>query len=150
MNIQNLIETLKRHEGLELKPYTDTVGKLTIGVGRNLSDNGISELEADFLLENDIMNAYSDLVDVIGLKTFDELGEIRQGVLINMIFNLGKPRFRTFKKMIAAVKADDPEEVAVQMQDSRWFNQVKGRGIELVWQFRHNKIGAQDLWQRAG
>ena len=141
MDFKVLSEQLKRHEGLKLKPYTDTVGKLTIGVGRNLEDVGISRIEAEFLLENDIMNAYGDIFDVIGQKVFEALSEVRQGVLLNMIFNLGKPRFRTFKKMIAAVKADDPEEVAVQMQDSRWFNQIGGRGVELVWQMRYNQYG---------
>lgn len=50
-----LKDMLIRHEGLKLKPYRDTVGKLTIGAGRNLNDLGISEREAMFLLDNDIM-----------------------------------------------------------------------------------------------
>ena len=93
------------------------------------------------MLNNDIMSAFGDVIAVIGKDVFEGLSEIRQGVLLNMMFNLGMPRFRTFKKMIAAIRADDPEEVAVQMQDSRWFNQVGDRGVELVWQFRNNRFG---------
>ena len=141
MDYKVLSEQLKRHEGLRLKPYLDTVGETSIGFGRNLSDMGITEAEAKFLLDNDIMSSFADVVAVIGKDVFEGLSEVRQGVLVNMIFNLGMPRFRTFKKMIAAIKADDPEEAAVQMQDSRWFNQVGGRGIELVWQFRNNRFG---------
>ena len=47
---------LVRHEGLRLKPYRCTAGKLTIGIGRNLDDCGISQTEAYLLLENDIRN----------------------------------------------------------------------------------------------
>jgi hypothetical protein len=49
-----LAELLSRFEGLRLKPYRDTVGKLTIGFGRNLEEKGISQLEAEFLLYQDI------------------------------------------------------------------------------------------------
>ena len=37
---------LIEHEGLEQKVYRCTAGKLTIGVGRNLEDKGITEEEA--------------------------------------------------------------------------------------------------------
>jgi len=46
---------------LRLKPYRDSVGKLTIGVGRNLDDVGISAEEADVLLANDIAKAQAEL-----------------------------------------------------------------------------------------
>ncbi len=141
MNYKVLSEQLIRHEGLRLKPYLDTVGKTSIGFGRNLSDMGITGTEAVFLLRNDIDNAYWDVMDVFGRDVFDGLGEVRQGVLINMLFNLGRPRFLTFVKMIAAVKKDDFEEAARQMKDSRWYRQVGCRAIELVWQMRHNEFG---------
>jgi len=48
----SLEELLVHHEGLRLKPYLDTSGKWTIGVGRNLSDSGISEEEAFYLLRS--------------------------------------------------------------------------------------------------
>jgi len=54
MNMQRLQNTLEHHEGLRLKPYKDSVGKLTIGIGRNLDDVGISKSEALLLLQNDI------------------------------------------------------------------------------------------------
>ena len=58
----NLIEQLKRHEGLKLKPYKCTADKLTIGVGRNLEDVGISEEEAEMLLQNCLLYT-SDAAD---------------------------------------------------------------------------------------
>ena len=54
---KSLVDTIKRHEGLRLKPYLCTAGKLTIGYGRNLETNGISGDEAEYLLKNDIERA---------------------------------------------------------------------------------------------
>ena len=67
MNLQEIMdyEKLKlqliKHEGLRLKPYRDSVGILSIGVGRNLDDVGISEDEAMVLLGNDIIGVFDDL-----------------------------------------------------------------------------------------
>ena len=58
---ETVIESLIRDEGLELKPYRDSVGKLTIGIGRNLDDKGISESEARMLLANDVDDAWRGL-----------------------------------------------------------------------------------------
>lgn len=49
--MSRLHDMLIRHEGLRLKPYHDTVRKLTIGIGRNLDDVGITHEEALILLE---------------------------------------------------------------------------------------------------
>jgi len=47
MTIRKLLEF---EEGLKLKPYKCPAGKLTIGIGRNLEDRGITEQEAQMLL----------------------------------------------------------------------------------------------------
>ena len=52
MDKEKLIEQLRLHEGVEHMPYKDTVGKLTIGVGRNLDDRGLSDDEIDYILSN--------------------------------------------------------------------------------------------------
>ncbi len=100
--IKKLTDQLTTHEGLRLKPYHCPAGKLTIGIGRNLEDKGISEKEAVMLLENDIEECIADLEIVF--QGFDLLPEAAQLVLVDMRFNLGPGRFRHFKKMIAAVK----------------------------------------------
>lgn len=50
--IEQLIKDLIFDEGLELKPYKCTVGKLTIGIGRNLDDKRLTMKEIDFLKTN--------------------------------------------------------------------------------------------------
>ena len=59
--IDDLKAMLIKNEGIELKPYFCTSNKITIGVGRNLSDNGITKQEADTLLTNDMDNVFADL-----------------------------------------------------------------------------------------
>ncbi len=79
---------LVRHEGLRLKLYRCAAGKLTIGIGRNLDDCGISQTEAYLLLENDIQNCEKQLLDEIP-EIYNGLDEVRKSVLLNMCFNLG-------------------------------------------------------------
>ena len=126
----NITDLLIKHEGLRLKPYRDTVGKLTIGVGRNLDDLGITRGEALYLLGNDINRVRLELIKIIGW--FLTLGTVRQNVLIDMVFNLGITRFKRFKKLIAAIERQDWDRAADEMLDSKWARQVGRRATELA------------------
>lgn len=117
------------HEGVRLGLYQDTVGKTTIGVGRNLTDNGISRIEALFLLDNDIEKA------LIDLQTFDwwtDLSDVRQRAMVDMRFNLGPIRFRGFHHLLAALDAKDYHDAARQMRQSQWAMQVGQRAETLA------------------
>lgn len=120
---------IKEGEGCCLTPYQDTEGILTIGWGRNLSE-GISQQEADFLLLNDYQQALVDIKKAV--DNFDKFSDARQAALISMMYNLGYPRFMTFKKMLTALKNEDFQEAAAQMLDSRWAKQVKTRATKLA------------------
>ncbi|BDU38740.1 glycoside hydrolase family protein [Vibrio nigripulchritudo] len=119
---------LKKHEGLRLKPYRCSAGKLTIGYGRNLADNGITEQEAEALLDNDINTAIEQAKT---LPFFDELNEPRQAVIVDMVFNLGFPRFLMFKKTLMAIEAGQWNVASVEMLNSRWARQVGKRANTL-------------------
>jgi len=111
-----------KHEGIRLIPYIDTVGKSTIGVGRNLDDNGITKEEALYMLENDLASVDRDLHSI-----FDDFSFLPQDVklvLTDMMFNLGKSRFLGFKNMIQAIQDKDYKEAARQARDSKWCKQV--------------------------
>lgn len=131
-----LITQLRRHEGMELKPYKDTVGKMTIGIGRNLDDVGISETEALYLLQNDIDKRKFKLMGY--LPYWHKLNEARQEVLINMCF-MGFARLKGFKKMFKALEDENYEEASKEMLDSKWATQVKGRADELARQMLEGK-----------
>jgi len=132
----NLEDMLIRHEGLRLKPYHCTAGKLTIGIGRNIEDIGISEDEAMVLLENDIERCKNELAQ---FHFYGSIGEAREAALIDMLFNIGLTRFRTFEKMLHALDRYDFETAAKEMKDSRWYHQVGTRSRRLVEMMRSNE-----------
>ena len=131
---QRLKEDLKRHEGLRLKPYRDTVGKLTIGYGRNLDDRGITEAEADYLLTSDVLDFMRE-VDT-RLPWVPDLDEVRRGVVYNMAFNLGVGGLLSFRNTLAAMQRGDWTNAAEGMLDSLWARQVGRRATELAERMR--------------
>ena len=121
---------LVRHEGLRLKPYRCTAGKLTIGIGRNLDDRGISQKEAYAMLERDIQDCEQWLIDEIP-EVYNKVDEVRQSVLLNMCFNLGIKGLLEFKNTLSFIGAGDWERAANNMLASKWAKQVGMRAIEL-------------------
>lgn len=121
---------LVRDEGERLKPYRDTVGKLTIGVGRNLDDVGISHDEALMLLAKDIVRA--ELWLDRNLPWWRGLDPVRQRVLVNIAFNLGG-RLLSFKNTLKAVQANNWQAAHDGMLDSLWAKQVGQRAQRLAY-----------------
>lgn len=130
-------EQLILHEGLRLKPYRDTVGKLTIGVGRNLTDKGISPTEAYELLQNDIAEVKAALV--AHLPWVRALSDVRYRVLADMAFNLGIAGLLKFKATLTAVEAGDYHKAAEQMMRSKWAGQVGKRAQRLAQMMREDR-----------
>ncbi len=134
----DLVRDLVRDEGMRLKPYTDTVGKVTIGVGRNLDDVGISEAEALAMLDADIDRSMADLDRT--LPWLFERPEPVQRALVNMCFNLGWPRLSGFRNMLAALEAGDYDRAAAEALDSRWARQVGARAERIAALFREGAV----------
>lgn len=124
-------EQLRIDEGVRKKPYQDTKGKLTAGVGRNLDDVGLRGDEIDLMLDNDIAQAVRDAEQYLGKAVFDALSDDRQRVLLNMAFNLGFTKLSGFKQFRAALIARDYTRAAAEMMDSAWSKQVGQRAIRL-------------------
>lgn len=125
---------LRVDEGVKTKVYKDSLGIESIGVGRNLRDKGLSMLEIDFLLENDLTDAERDARSLV--VTFDKLSDARKAVCLNMAFNLGRSRLAGFKRFLGAIHAEAWEQAAAEMLDSTWARQVKGRADRLAEQMR--------------
>ena len=132
MNDQ-LVNQVKRHEGLVKHAYQDHLGYWTIGYGRLIDEKlggGLTEGEASFLLRNDLSTAYVELVD--NHPWVEELSAPRRDVLINMCFNMGITRLNKFVKTLAAIRAGEYEVAASEMLDSLWAEQVGKRANELA------------------
>lgn len=130
MNLARLYRQLEVDEDRRKRIYVDTVGKISGGVGRNLTDRGFREDEIDLMLANDVAEAVGECRRLI--RGFDALAEARQEVLVNMMFNMGYTRLAGFKKMLAAVQAGNWREAASQMLDSKWADQVGDRADRLA------------------
>lgn len=134
MNRDALSSQLVIDEGLRLKPYKDTVGKMTIGIGRNLDDVGISKAEAMMLLGADLDKVESDLDRALPWWRF--MSEARQQSLANMCFNMGlgdsKRGLLSFRNTLAAMQQGDYKRAAQGMRDSAWAKQVGQRAERLA------------------
>lgn len=137
MNMDALRRQLVLHEALKLKPYRCTAGKLTIGVGRNIEDIGITESEAMMMLDNDIKRCADELD--LALPWWRQMTEARQRVMLDMCFNLGISRLLRFKNTIAAMQAGDYAGAATEMLDSAWAKQVGKRALTLSAMMRVGK-----------
>ena len=137
MNLKRLEDLLIVHEGYRQFPYKDTVGKLTVGIGRNLDDVGVSMDEARYLLRNDIRIAKDQCVR--NFYFFEDLDQVRQDALVNMCFNMGITRLKGFKKMLKALSEKDYQKAAEEALDSKWAKQVGRRSEDIVYMFIEGK-----------
>lgn len=130
MNLDALKQELTRDEGRRFKPYKDTVGKTTIGVGRNLDDVGVSGDEIDLMLSNDISRSMMSLDQA--LPWWTSLSDARQRVMVNLCFNLGISRLMGFKNTLAAMQLGDYDKAAAELLDSTYAKQVGDRAKRLA------------------
>ena len=140
-------DQLVDHEGERLFPYVDCCGKswrdcvckekgkLTIGVGRNIEDVGISQAESRYLLENDIGRVRAELDQA--LPWWRSMDEIRQQVLIDLGFNLGvlnppgKVKLLTWGQTLELFRTGQYAAVADRISTFPWHKQVGRRALEL-------------------
>ena len=136
---------LRLHEGERLKPYRCTAGKLTIGIGRNLDDRGITREEAAMLLANDIAAEERELLRA--LPWVATLDEVRQRVLLDMSFNMGLVGLLGFKRTLATIQAGEYQAAATMMLDSKWAKQV-GQRAERLSRMMATGMEPRELWPR--
>jgi lysozyme len=129
-DLDALKEQLTRHEGMSLRAYVDTTGHITIGVGRNLTDVGITQEEANAMLEHDIARTIGAVT--LRWPWWERLDPIRQRVLVNMAFNLGVDGLAGFQRFLEYVRTGFYLEAAAEMVPTKWSRQVGPRADELA------------------
>jgi lysozyme len=132
VTISCLADQLRRDEGWRTYPYKDSVGKLTIGYGRNLDDVGISPQEGDILLANDIKAATVSLES--HFPWVMSLDSVRMGALTNLCFNMGIGALSGFKDMLEKVKDGDYKGASFALLISKYAKQVGLRAQRLALQ----------------
>ena len=133
--MEGIEEYIKKNEGLRLRPYRCSEGKLTIGYGRNLDSmkptttrvKSVTKKKANAMFSEDLGTAINALRKTFDPKYLSTLSSDRATVLIDMMFNLGETRFKEFKKMIKAVNTKNFDKAGDEIMDSKYAKQVPGR-----------------------
>ena len=120
---------LTRDEDRRYRIYTDKVGKVSGGIGRNLTDKGFRDNEIDLMYQNDIAETEAWLDR--NLSWWRCLDPVRQRVLMNMAFNM-QGKLLGFRNFLAAAQRGDWGTAAVEMLDSLWARQVGDRAKRLA------------------
>ena len=123
-----LKHSLIAHEGYEKFPYIDSVGKMTIGIGYNISDRGMTDEWINTQYLEDVTYFYSKWNE---FPWFAKLNEARQIVLIDFSF-MGWQKVLEFKGLFKALALDDYEQASKEMLHSEWADQVKNRSTQLA------------------
>ena len=138
MNLERLLESVKKHEGYRNKVYLDTLGKRTVGVGHLCVEDfweDDKEYEEKFLmtiLEHDLQTAIKSakqLIEEFGCNDIDEQAE---EILIEMVFQLGKTGVSKFKNMWKALAEKNYIGASYEMLDSRWAKQTPNRAKAMA------------------
>lgn len=129
IDMKRMREQLILHEGLKLMPYRCTSDKLTIGVGRNLDDRGISEETAMQMLDEDINIVHGELLKAV--PEFTSYPNVVQESLVDLAFNMGTPTLLKFKATLAALNAQQMCIASGELLDSRYARQVGQRAVTI-------------------
>jgi lysozyme len=121
---------LIEHEGERLTVYTCPAGYPTIGVGRNLIGVGISRSESRTLLDNDIRRCIEQAV--VNFPWFESLDEVRQRAVIDLIFNMGIGKLKTFTTTLSCFARGAYSDAANALVASKWYGQVGQRSKRIV------------------
>jgi lysozyme len=136
MYLDLLRHQLPIDEGRKPRPYPDTVGKWTVGIGHNLSDSDLPPEVIDLLFEHDLRDA--EKVARYLLPDFDNLSDVRKAVVCNMAFNLGM-KLAEFHQFLLAVHEERWVDAAIAMLDSHWAVQVGDRAKRLAESMRTDR-----------
>ena len=136
MNMDRLLQSVKKHEGYRNKVYLDTLGKRTVGVGHLCvedfweDDKEYSEEMLMNILKDDLKNAIEGAERL--LKDCRILDSLAKEIIVEMVFQLGETGVSKFKNMLKALKeGPDYQTAAIEMLDSKWAKQTPNRAAAM-------------------
>ena len=138
MNLERLLESVKKHEGYRNKVYLDTLGKRTVGVGHLCVEDfweDDKEYEEKFLMEilaEDLQNAIKGARELKEEYDCTDIDEIAQEIIVEMVFQLGKTGVSKFKNMWKALAEKNYIGASYEMLDSRWAKQTPNRAKAMA------------------
>ena len=124
--MNELINSIKEHEGFVSDVYKDSLGFDTVGYGTKMP---LSKEEAELILKHRLNDKINKIIEKKPIIL--TLPQDKQFVLFEMAYQLGVGGLLKFKKMWKAIKEKDYTEASIEMLDSRWANQTPSRAKEL-------------------
>jgi len=133
--VKNMI---MEHEGVRYKPYKDSLGLWTVGVGHLIGDGKtlppemnrtFSKEEVMELFDKDFKH-HKEAAQKI--PSFSVLNEKGQGALIDLTFNMGPTWWKRWPTFTRKMKEVDVEGAAASLEDSKWYRQVGRRAPVVV------------------
>jgi len=142
MNREAVYDQLKIDEGVVYEIYLDHLGYKTFGVGHLVRESDpeheyevgepVSVERVIECFNRDLDVAVSECTTLYGVDIWEGFpGEVQE-ILVNMMFNLGRPRLGKFKKFNAALEVGDWATAGVEGRDSLWYRQVGNRAERLM------------------
>ena len=138
MNLERLMESVKKHEGYRNKVYLDTLGKRPVGVGHLCVEDfweDDKEYEEKFLMEilaEDLQNAIKGARELKEEHSCTDIDEIAQEIIVEMVFQLGKNGVSKFKNMWKALSEHNYTGASYEMLDSKWAKQTPNRAKSMA------------------
>lgn len=135
---KSIMAMIKKHEGVRTRPYKDSLGLWTVGVGHLIGDGKslppewdreFTMQEIDALFAQDYEHHKKMAEKSPG---YDKANEKGRAALIDLAFNMGGGWYKKFKNTAAALAAGDFQKAADELTDSQWYKQVKGRAQTVV------------------
>ena len=124
----SLIADIKKHEGYSKTAYSDTLGKLTIGIGFLVEALELDEDICDMILERKLIT--NECILQRKLKWYDDQPQEIKNILQNMFYQLHYKLF-DFKKTLSYIKSGKYTAGSIEMLDSLWAKQAPNRAKEL-------------------
>jgi lysozyme len=135
---KSTMDMIKTHEGVRTKPYKDSVGLWTIGVGHLIGDGKtlppewnreftMSEIDKLFMQDYEHHKKAAEKI-----PAFDKLNKMGQAALIDLTFNMGPAWYKKWPTLMKQLLAGDFQGAADNLKDSTWYKQVKNRGVTIV------------------
>lgn len=139
---EELLSDLRRHENYKRFPYNDPLRgaeALSAGFGYNLRAHGLERDVAEFLLHRQAARSWEFVHEFFPPDQYPKLTRGHYVLLANMVYQLGEGGFKSFRKMISAIRRGDFATASLEMRDSKWFNQTTNRAQEII--SRWNALG---------
>lgn len=133
-----IMDMIKKHEGVRTRPYKDSLGLWTVGVGHLIGDGKslppewnreFTMAEIDALFAKDFEEHKKAAQKIPG---YDKANKATQGALIDLTFNMGASWYKKWPSFIKALVGGNMQQAAEELQNSKWYQQVKGRAADIV------------------